>query len=482
MKKISFCISTNGARAFKTEKAIAGIIETMLGVDDIDFEIIIAGQTKPFKDLVHVKLIAAADEALDGKLALLRNKCGSAATGDVLVFMDDDIIFAKDWCHKLEQYSWQHAWHILGNKILLPNGDRYWDRALINPHQMVPYDFDGDDPRLYQTGCFWVIKAEVFKQHKWNESIVYYAEKNGGVNEDVEYSQRLVKAGYKLMFDPANTVWHWDDTYRQLELDSGAIECVKVDVIPLVLRKEYCYTEEFIALLNSLETFIGINVGLLIIATGKYEKFVQPLLNSARKYFLPGYRVTYFLFSDSDKWKGEEDVVNTYLAHEPFPGPTLNRYRTFHNNRLLFDKMDYLFYCDADALFAGTVTDYIFSDRVAVIHPAFLAGRGTPETRPESLACIHPQENLVYVSGAFNGGTKEEFLKLAERLYQNIEKDLANNIIAIWHDESHLNRYFVDNPPTKILSPSYCYPESWSLQFEKKILVLDKNNVEIRGN
>jgi histo-blood group ABO system transferase len=43
-----------------------------------------------------------------------------------------------------------------------------------------------------------------------------------------------------------------------------------------------------------------------------------------------------------------------------------------------------------------------------------------------------------------------------------------------------MNRYFINNPPTIILSPSYCYGELMNIPFEKKLLSLDKNNVEIR--
>ena len=70
---------------------------------------------------------------------------------------------------------------------------------------------------------------------------------------------------------------------------------------------------------------------------------------------------------------------------------------------------------------------------------------------------------------------------MAECIKKNIDIDLNNNIIAVWHDESHLNRYFIDNKPEIELSPSYCYPENWNLPFEKKLIALDKNHNEIRS-
>ena len=35
---------------------------------------------------------------------------------------------------------------------------------------------------------------------------------------------------------------------------------------------------------------------------------------------------------------------------------------------------------------------------------------------------------------------------------------------------------------SRILSPSYCYPENWKLKYPKKLLALDKNHDEIRKN
>lgn len=64
------------------------------------------------------------------------------------------------------------------------------------------------------------------------------------------------------------------------------------------------------------------NVGLLVIATNKYTRFLQPLIKSADKFFLSNtdINVEYFVFTDS------EPVVNTdrklhkiYIKHKPWP-------------------------------------------------------------------------------------------------------------------------------------------------------------------
>ena len=37
---------------------------------------------------------------------------------------------------------------------------------------------------------------------------------------------------------------------------------------------------------------------------------------------------------------------------------------------------------------------------------------------------------------------------MAEILADRVSKDLENDVIALWHDESQMNRYLIDNPPT----------------------------------
>jgi len=222
-------------------------------------------------------------------------------------------------------------------------------------------------------------------------------------------------------------------------------------------------------------------IGLLIIATNKYISFLNNLLTSADKYFLPNLEVEYFVFTNhqSLEIKIQRPINLINIRHKEWPWMTLGRYEIFSKNKSLFSEMDYLFYCDADMIFCDKIGEEILSDRVATQHPGFCGGRGTPETNPKSLACVYPSEGMQYLAGGFNGGTKEEYLKMSEKLSSNIEKDSKNNIIAIWHDESHMNRYFIDNPPTKILSVDYCTPSN-QIQSTTKLSAIVKDHDSFR--
>lgn len=237
--------------------------------------------------------------------------------------------------------------------------------------------------------------------------------------------------------------------------------------------------------LLSIQTVSAANVALLVMATGKYIVFAEPLFNSARRYFCPGHQVTFFVFTDK-YFPPTDDVVCIYQAKLGWPFDTLKRYHAYLGQRDLLAQQDYIYACDVDMLFVDTVGDEILGERVATLSPGFVKEspfprvRGAYDTNPLSTACVRDDEGEFYFAGGFYGGTSEEFIKILETNVANIDIDLQNGIIAEWHDESHWNRYCIDHKPTIILSPSYCYPENWQMPYHKRLLALDKNHAELR--
>jgi len=64
-------------------------------------------------------------------------------------------------------------------------------------------------------------------------------------------------------------------------------------------------------------------------------------------------------------------------------------------------------------------------------------------------------------------------------LRERIAHDEHRGITAIWHDESHWNRYLIDVPTDIELAPLYCSPESWNTP-GRRLVALDKNHAECR--
>lgn len=228
------------------------------------------------------------------------------------------------------------------------------------------------------------------------------------------------------------------------------------------------------------------NVGLLIIATNKYFDFVKPLLESARKYFLtmPEFNVVPFVFTDQ-KAHVSHDAIKFFVKHRPWPMITLLRFRMFLEHRQDIENMDYLFYCDADMRFVDMVGEEVLGTTVGTIHPLRY---DTPremldcyEGRPESKAYIPSDKGQRYYMAAFFGGRAEDFMHMATELAECIDNDLSRGIIAKWHDESHLNRYFADHPPSVELPPSYCYLQGMTFPFKPVIISIKKDYAVVRG-
>lgn len=226
-------------------------------------------------------------------------------------------------------------------------------------------------------------------------------------------------------------------------------------------------------------------IALLTIATNKYIQFTNPLLESVKKYFLIDHTVDMFVHTNIKIIPS--GCIKIFQEHQPFPYPTLMRYHIFTKNKSQYENYDYYFYCDIDMKFVDYVGEEIFGNMTATRHPGFYNKPRRDfsyETRKESTAYIADNEGEYYFCGGFNGG--KDYLKMAQTISNNIDIDKNNGITAVWHDESHLNRYLIDNKPDVVLTPEYCYPEpptglNWGLeQFKPKLMALNKKHDSIR--
>lgn len=227
------------------------------------------------------------------------------------------------------------------------------------------------------------------------------------------------------------------------------------------------------------------NIGILYICIGKYNVFWEGFYKSCEEHFFPSCHKEYFVFTDEDQIFGYDQPNVTLInnADLGWPYNTLMRYKMFYGIKdscLL--KTDYLFFFNANATFVVDVSDDILPDEdthflVSALHPAFIgktADEYPYERNEKSEAYIAKSEGLFYYQGCFFGGRTFEFFTLTEICMHNVDADLENSVIAIWHDESHLNKYFSLVPP-KTLEPSYIYPEDFPLAgYSPKILMRDK--------
>lgn len=219
-------------------------------------------------------------------------------------------------------------------------------------------------------------------------------------------------------------------------------------------------------------------IGILYICTGKYVEFYEEFMKSLDK-FLPGTEKTVFVFTDSEKIQdGIPGQVKIYQKKLGWPYDTLMRYHMFLTQKDLLLKMDYLFFFNANMIINSVITEEDIlpskdEDLVAVLHSSFVNSRGTFETRESSTAYLADNEGQYYYQGCLNGGSSNNFIKMCETLKTNIDIDLENKIIAVWHDESHMNCY-MDKKNIKKLHPGFSYPEFLNLNYDKRIIMIEK--------
>ena len=232
-------------------------------------------------------------------------------------------------------------------------------------------------------------------------------------------------------------------------------------------------------MINSLDVFS--------IATNGYDKYYLDLLKSAEKYVVTPTKPVFHLFTDNTsniesqvrEFKNIRVCLHTIPSYE-WPEATLVRYQLIYQNGEHF-KNQVLMYIDSDMLFKNIFgpelnPDMWKSGLAFVSHPGFWreeigfdlqsikdlylrfksGGLGTWESRPISMAFVSRNMRKVYACGGIWLGLKEEIIIFAKEMFQNVEIDKQRGITAIWHDESHLNKYISEHSTT-ILTPEYCF-------------------------
>lgn len=220
---------------------------------------------------------------------------------------------------------------------------------------------------------------------------------------------------------------------------------------------------------------------ILTVATNKYIQFVERLLDDVEKYFLNGHEIECLLFTDQDV-ETSENIKVSQIGHKPWPEPALKKYNYINSESKYLKDFDYIYLFDADVGIVDTVGEEVLQDLVGVLHPYKILEQKQVypyEKRKESTAYIPDDMHDKYYAAAFVGGKSSTFLKMAKTISERVLEDEKNGIIAKWHDESHLNKYFNENPPTN-LSPSYMFPEELighsQYPFQPKIVALKKES------
>ena len=197
-------------------------------------------------------------------------------------------------------------------------------------------------------------------------------------------------------------------------------------------------------------------VAITFIGTNRYLDYLPKYYENIEKYFLPNTEKTILAFTDGELNDTPDNLKVYHQEHLEWPYITLKRFEIINKARAVIDNMDWLVFLDADAIPVTTITEEEFlKDKplFGVHHPCHYLGMdphtkapGAYEQNPKCEAYVDVSKSLppVYWQGCLWGGKVPHVCAMIDELEARVNRDLENDIVAVWHDESQLNRYFLE--------------------------------------
>lgn len=242
------------------------------------------------------------------------------------------------------------------------------------------------------------------------------------------------------------------------------------------------------------------SLGVLTVATNAYIDYWREMALSFNANIKLNENVVLHVFTNQidqvEKIKIELKnvrVIGHEIANYKWPEATLLRYRIFEEFASELSE-EFLMHLDADMVINQPPLEIIFkaltkSPICLVSHPGYwrpkkwfdrsrfygrnarfilndlrmkykIGSLGSWETDKKSAAYVARRYRRNYVCGGTWFGEKNSFLKLVSELSHNVEVDLKQNRIAVWHDESHLN-YWASKNLHLLLNPELCFDSTY---------------------
>lgn len=197
------------------------------------------------------------------------------------------------------------------------------------------------------------------------------------------------------------------------------------------------------------------------------EAYLEAFLQSAERHFMLGLPVTYYVFTDQpDKVPyvklGPERSVKVLPVQRDsrWQDISMMRMKTIADTieSDIRHRCQYVFCFDVDQVFSGRFGSEALGESVALLHAYYYRlpkKLYTYDRNPKSKAYM--EEGDFYYHAAVFGGSWRSVKAMTEACYRSIMEDKENDVEALWHDESHLNKYMLLHKPSRVLSPEYCW-------------------------
>lgn len=167
--------------------------------------------TKTLRDSFHIKFVSTSKR----NLPYARNLGISMANGDVVAFLDDDVVVHKEWLNQIiESYVDKSVGGVGGRVIPYGKSAKLYlkiskcDVGKVYSNGLVIGNFDVPSQSLLEVdsllGCNMSFRRELLLRLKgFDEN---YA--GTGYRDDTDMCIRIRKLGYKILYNPKALVWH----------------------------------------------------------------------------------------------------------------------------------------------------------------------------------------------------------------------------------------------------------------------------------
>lgn len=223
---------------------------------------------------------------------------------------------------------------------------------------------------------------------------------------------------------------------------------------------------------------------VLVIATNRYVDFLPASLESICLNLFPDSLGQVLVFTNDEKFEYKPvgnriKIQKILIPNYGWPDATLRRYEIFSK---YWDQVsgDYVIYIDVDAIVVGKpllgeLITKMKAENAGVFvveHPGYfkrdwktwVAARrknGIWETNRKSSAFVPLIHRRKYFAGGVWGGERLQLSHMITKLEKNVAEDLKLGIVALSHDESHLNSWATKNDSLK-LGPSWVFAPGYS--------------------
>lgn len=176
-------------------------------------------------------------------LSHARNRGTEEAKGEIIAFTDDDVLVEKEWVLNIKKAFEVNDVACVGGKILpiweIPKPrwltqDLYGYLAILNYGDKLFYL---DSPKIW--GANFAVKSFVFKKYGYFDTTLGH--KGGKLygGEEVEFIERIIKNGEKVLYYPDILVHHCIPSYRMRKpyfrkwfYDKGELEAIQMGNYP----------------------------------------------------------------------------------------------------------------------------------------------------------------------------------------------------------------------------------------------------------